>query len=91
MIRQPFCEQCKSQGIITAAQCVHHIKPIESGKTPEQMETLAFSMGNLMSLCFDCHSEIHKAERSHSREAHQQRTRDRLEQWKARHTKQSEQ
>ena len=90
LTKQPFCQECARQGIVTAAQCVHHIKPIESAKTPEQMEELAFNFGNLSSLCFEHHAAVHAAERSHSREAHQQRTRDRLEQWKARHTKQQD-
>lgn len=83
--RQPFCEECRKQGRITAAQCVHHIEPIESAKTKEKMADLAFRMSNLQSLCYDCHHEIHTG--SHTKEAHQQRNNDRLEQWKAKHLK----
>lgn len=83
----PICENCyKVYDIITPAQCVHHEVPIESGRTDADCRRLAFSRSNLTSLCFKCHSDIHKAERSHSRDAHQQRESERLERWKKRHT-----
>lgn len=87
MIENPLCQECQREGIIKAAQCVHHITPIESAKSTEQMELLAFSVSNLQSLCFECHSAIHKAERSHSRDAHLKREKDRLKQWKSKHNK----
>lgn len=83
----PICEICyKDYDIIAPAQCVHHIVPIESGRTDAECKRLAFSRSNLQSLCFACHSAVHKREKSHTKEAHQQREQDRLERWKARHT-----
>lgn len=82
---QPFCEECAKQGIVTAAQCVHHLKPIESAP-PGQMAELAYAMGNLESLCYECHHKIHADMRSHSRDVHKQRNQSRLQQWIANHT-----
>lgn len=81
----PLCERCQAQGYVTAARCVHHLVPVESGRTEDDCRRLAFQFTNLQSLCFQHHAEIHKAERSHSREAHQKRSKDRLEQWIAKH------
>lgn len=46
----PLCEQCEQQGRTTLAEEVHHIKPLSQGGTND--------VGNLMSLCTPCHSEI---------------------------------
>ena len=83
----PLCARCAEQGYVRAAQCVHHLTPIESGRTDEDCRALAFSPTNLQSLCYQCHADIHAAERSHSREAHANRERERLERWKQRHAK----
>lgn len=81
----PLCARCAAQGYVTAARCVHHITPVESGHTENECRQLAFSPSNLQALCIACHAEIHKAERSHSKESHQQRERDRLQAWIDRH------
>jgi len=46
----PLCERCKTNGKITPADEVHHIKPLALGGTNAE--------DNLMSLCKSCHSEI---------------------------------
>ncbi len=70
----PTCERCKSGGRITAATCVHHIVPIESAAgDPVKMRQLAYSTGNLISLCEQCHIEIHRELASNSREANHAR------------------
>lgn len=84
LIRQPECEQCAKEGRVTLAQCVHHITPVESGRTDQECEHLAFSPSNLMSLCYSCHSAIHKADGYQTREGHTRREADKLEAWKAR-------
>lgn len=81
----PLCERCKERGRIRATQCVHHIVPVESGLTDRDCEQLCFSLGNLQSLCYECHAEVHRMERSHSKEAHHQRQSERLERWINRH------
>lgn len=45
--RNPLCERCNR-----VATLVHHIKPISQGGE-------RFLMDNLMSLCVECHGEIH--------------------------------
>lgn len=48
----PLCANCNSNGRVTIAQDVHHIKPIRSN--PE----LRLEWDNLMSLCRPCHKMI---------------------------------
>ena len=50
LLRHPLCEQCRSEGRLTAAEEVHHILPLASGGTNDE--------GNLMALCKSCHSRI---------------------------------
>ena len=47
----PLCEECLKEGRYTAAELVHHIKPINEGG--------ANTDENLMSLCVSCHGCIH--------------------------------
>ena len=77
----PLCELCKSRGIVTSAQAVHHIIPIETASSFEDMRELAFRFTNLMSVCFACHGEIHRALRSATRESHRQATANAIERW----------
>ena len=72
---------------MTAAVDVHHIVPVESAKSQQEMERLCFNESgthNLEALCIPCHSKTHKEAGSHTKEAHQQREQDRLQQWIAR-------
>lgn len=55
----PLCQDCLLSGIYTPAQEVHHVVPCESAKTIKQMEELMFNIGNLRSLCHDCHVITH--------------------------------
>lgn len=80
----PLCEEHLKRGKYVAASVVHHIVEVESGHSEAECRRLAYSWSNLESLCRECHAEIHKAARSHSREAHKKREADRLEQWKSR-------
>lgn len=82
----PLCECCQAQGYVVAARCVHHKIPVESARTLDEMRRLALcGLDGLQSLCFQCHANIHKAEHSHSKSAHKQRSQDRLKQWIAKH------
>lgn len=65
--RNPLCELCRLDGIMSAAEEVHHIVPVESSKDPERMEQLMFDMANLQSLCHDHHHEVHRLMQSHSK------------------------
>jgi len=46
----PLCEQCQSEGRLTPAEEVHHIRPLTDGGTHDNR--------NLMALCKSCHSRI---------------------------------
>ena len=45
----PLCEECQRRGILTPAQMVDHIIPINKGGAP-------LDMSNLQSLCNKCHA-----------------------------------
>ena len=83
LAEHPFCELCAKKGVYyqTGATEVHHIMPVDSARTEEEAERLAYGTSNLMSLCHKCHSDLHKAERAHSKEAHQRRAEDELARW----------
>ena len=83
LAEHPFCELCAKKGVYyqTGATEVHHIIPVDSARTEEEAERLAYSPDNLSSLCRACHSKLHAAERSHSKEAHQRRAEEELARW----------
>ena len=80
---QKLCERCLSQGRFVEAHVVHHIIPIETAHTLEEMKRLAIDCGldGLQSLCDQCHADIHNDAGYHTREAVQQRAKDRQERW----------
>ena len=60
----PFCEECMARGIMDQpAEEVHHVRPIGTGRSWEEMCALAFDAGNLRSLCHDCHVAAHRRQR----------------------------
>jgi len=67
MREQPLCECCQSNDKITPASEIHHVTPVESVTTISQMETLMFDYNNLMSVCHECHKNIHTEMFSHSK------------------------
>lgn len=75
----PICEICNDNGIITPAEEVHHISPVEDAVSTDEMERLMFDYNNLQSLCHDCHANEHARRRSHSREEVKNRTSKRTE------------
>ena len=59
------CERCKREGYVTAGVDCHHIKPVESAKTEEDMCQLAYDVNNIELLCVACHIKTHQEMRSH--------------------------
>lgn len=59
--QSPLCEICISEGVVRPTEEIHHITPISTGLTYEDMQVLCYDFGNLQSLCRDCHREIHKS------------------------------
>ena len=85
---QPLCEMHLKQGIVVAARCVHHIVPIETATTKEQMRVLAFCrnlpnpLNGLMSLCYDCHAKVHREMGSNTKAKVAERAEARQARWK---------
>ena len=85
---QPLCEMCQEEGrksgikrgYVRSATCVHHIVPIETATTKDEMWQLAIGCGlsGLMSLCRPCHTK----------EAVQERKQSAFERWKAKQQRQ---
>lgn len=57
MHSNPLCEECLKKGKVTPATSVHHIKsPFKNG---EINQFLLLDYENLMSVCHECHADIH--------------------------------
>ena len=83
--RSPLCEMCLEQDKWVPVECVHHIIPIETATDFEYMKELAFRYDNLMSLCHECHSKVHEALKSRTREGHQRASQAAVDRWLAKH------
>lgn len=57
--QNPLCEVCLTKSVIKPADDVHHIISFMSTEDFVQRRFLAFDFNNLMSLCDQCHQEIH--------------------------------
>ena len=87
----PLCEQCIKDGeaigipggYIRSATCVHHIVPIETARTKDEMRRLAIDCGlqGLRALCFACHAKIHKEMGSNTAKIVRQRAEARQDRW----------
>ena len=78
-----LCEECLKEGIVTSARCVHHVVPIETARTKDEMRRLAIDCGlqGLQSLCFACHARIHKELGSNTAKIVRQRAEARRDRW----------
>ena len=78
-----LCEECKKQGIVTPARCVHHIVPIETARTKAEMRWLALDCGlqGLKALCYACHARIHRELGSNTAKIVKQRAEARQDRW----------
>lgn len=56
----PLCERCLEKGIIKAADEIHHKIPFMTGMSIDQRLSLLLDRSNLMSVCRDCHIEVHR-------------------------------
>ncbi len=81
--QHPLCERCLAEGYYVPAIDVHHVRPVETAHTPEEMEQLAYNPHNLQALCIPCHKKVHHDMRSQTREAHQANAKRDLERWAA--------
>lgn len=59
--QSPLCEICISGGVVRPTEEIHHITPISTGLSFDDMQVLCYDFDNLQSLCKDCHRETHKS------------------------------
>ena len=77
-----LCEDCLKQGIIRAGVDCHHITPVETATTIQEMERLCYDWrNNIRLLCVQCHSNIHKGMGKGTRKLAQERAKQRQERW----------
>lgn len=62
----PLCEECLKENKITMSQDVHHIKSPFLYNLGKINYDLGYDLGNLLSLCKDCHGKLHKDEQNYS-------------------------
>ena len=53
-----LCEDCLKQGVFTAGEIVHHIRPITRDNISNPDITLSWD--NLRLLCRPCHERVHR-------------------------------
>ena len=58
---------------------VHHIRPIETGRSVAEMEALAFDERNLQVVCYDCHKNLHQGDHGNGKEGHRKAEEHRIE------------
>ena len=66
LMLHPLCENCLLNGKITSATEVHHKQIILSGKTDADRYALTLDSNNIMSVCKDCHTRMHKYARKNN-------------------------
>ena len=82
-----LCEDCLKEGIITPGVDCHHVVPVETARTFQEMESLCYNSNNVRLLCIACHIRTHKEMRSATREMHKETEANRLERWIDKHIK----
>ena len=63
-----LCEECMKDGIITPGVDCHHVIPVETGRTIQEMERLAYDVNNVRLLCIPCHIKVHQDMHTHTKE-----------------------
>jgi 5-methylcytosine-specific restriction protein A len=60
ILEEPLCRRCVNElDRVTPAQEVHHIIPFAQGRSPAQVERLAYDRDNCEPLCITCHKARH--------------------------------
>ena len=63
-----LCEDCMKEGLARPGVDCHHIIPVESAKTEQEMERLAYDVNNIRLLCIEHHIKTHQEMLSHTKE-----------------------
>ncbi len=82
LTRHPLCEDCAARGLLAPATEVHHITPVDNGRSYTEKRRLAYDPDNLRALCHGCHVRAHLDLGSHSRERVQDRNAAALQEFK---------
>lgn len=78
-----LCERCLAQGYYVPATLVHHVVPIETARTKDELRRLALDCGlqGLQSLCTACHGAVHRELGSSTRAIVKDRATARKDRW----------
>ena len=76
----PLCQRCQQEGRLTAAQEVHHVRPVEEAITYADKMQRMYDAHNLQALCHDCHVKTHTEQGRCGREATKKRNEKQVEQ-----------
>ncbi len=77
----PLCERCEAEGYVRSAVDLHHVVPVETGETQQEMERLAFDVNNLRALCIPCHIATHKEMGKGTKDNRKEREEQRQARW----------
>lgn len=60
LMQFPLCQKCLAEGRTSATQEIHHVIPLKTCNGDlNYLLQLAFDYDNLMSVCCQCHEDIH--------------------------------
>lgn len=76
----PLCQRCETEGRITPATEVHHIRPVEEAITMADKMQRMYDVHNLQALCHDCHVKTHTELGRCGREATRKRNTEQVQQ-----------
>lgn len=87
--QHPLCERCQREGIangivggyVRSAIDCHHKVPVESARTIQEMERLAYDWNNLEALCIPCHVKTHKEMGKNTKANVKERADERMARW----------
>ena len=80
----PLCERCQAEGYVRAAIDCHHIRPISSAMSIQEMERLCYLPRNLQALCIPCHIKTHKEMHKGTKANRKEREAQRMSRWSER-------
>ena len=76
-----LCEECLRNNIKTPGTDCHHVIPVETANSLQEMEELCYNPNNVRLLCVKHHSEIHKAMGKGTKKLAKERAEQRAKRW----------
>lgn len=77
----PLCQECEREGYVRSSIDCHHIRPISSAMSVQEMERLCFDPNNIACLCVPCHVKVHKAMKKGTKANRKEREEQRMSRW----------